>query len=341
MHVFLADLFSTLDHQNDSTLYLIDYAQRNLKHRLESDYCWARPLAYSVSTLNQYNGIYIDGYIKNGQLVEQIEFIPFTSVSAVHWRADPPVDLSQLRTWIAYSGHSLGQNVRYLNTFESLLTFNEKLLPVVLHREFGADFIPTIVTQDLRVLAQFFEQFGRSGVVIKPFASAASRDIFFATNDTLDTPAFLERCNMILERNGAYLIAQPYDDNILQQGEVRVFVIGGNVVGALHKQAPNQNPILNFDAHIEREKPKLSLVPLSQEIRLRVEPLARYLMTAGVYLATVDFVGSKLLEVNITSPGLMKSHDVLAGKPILAKAYWAFDEPSGTGDGKLSGPISL
>lgn len=341
MHVFIADLFSTLDHKNDSTLYLIDYAQKNLKHRSENQYCWARPLAYSVSTINKYNGIYIDGYIKNGQLVEQVDFVPLSSVSAVHWRADPPVDLSQLRTWIAYSGQVPRNRVQYLNSFEALLTLNEKLLPVVLHREFGAEYIPTIVTQDLRILAQFFEQFGRTGVVVKPFASAASRDIFFATNDTLDTPAFLERCNVILERNGAYLIAQPYDDNILQQGEVRVFVVGGRVVGALHKQAPNQNPILNFDAHIEREKPKLSLVPVSQEMRLRVEPFARYLMNAGVYLATVDFVGSKLLEVNITSPGLIKSHDTLAGQSVIAQAYWEFDEPSGIGDGKLRGPTSL
>jgi glutathione synthase/RimK-type ligase-like ATP-grasp enzyme len=118
-------------------------------------------------------------------------------------------------------------------------------------------------------------------------------------------------------------VLQEFDESILTLGETRAFLVGGKVFGtALNKMPRGGAPIMNLDLP-PSERPELTLCALTRIQKRRAEAIGRALARDGALLATVDFVGERVLEINVTSPGMIRWLDEQKNTRVsLAENYW-------------------
>jgi glutathione synthase/RimK-type ligase-like ATP-grasp enzyme len=124
------------------------------------------------------------------------------------------------------------------------------------------------------------------------------------------------------EEHGPWLVLQEFDRALLTTGETRVIALGAEVCGAISKTPHPRHLIMNLDAP-DDERPRLAVAEPSPEQHRRATEIARALAAEGVYLATIDFIGDRVLEINVTSPGLIRWLDErLEPSRKIAHRYW-------------------
>ena len=82
-----------------------------------------------------------------------------------------------------------------------------------------------------------------------------------------------------------------------KNGDKRILLLNGNILGAIlrvHSEKDHRN---NFFAGGKAEPCKIS----SKE-KQTVKTLKPYLQKMGLYFVGLDFLGEKLIEINVTSP---------------------------------------
>ena len=231
---------------------------------------------------------------------------PLLSYSSAHWRCDPPVTMLQMRFWSLLAG-LVPRNFLW-NSPHALLTWNEKYAPLRFHRWA----IPTTVAQDSALFqaehARLKDPQGRT--VFKPAADAASRGVTLLA-DPGELPA-------LIDRHGPWPVLQAFDARIAA-GETRVFLLKGSLSGALRKIPQAHAPIMGWDR--DEVKPHLQPAVLTALQKKRATTVGRALLEAGVHFATLDFIGARVLEVNVTSPGLVFALGAENARK-LARDYW-------------------
>lgn len=93
-------------------------------------------------------------------------------------------------------------------------------------------------------------------------------------------------------------ILQPYNEDI-EKGEKRYFVVGNEVFGELLKSKPANDFRTNsvYGSTLTYVTPDEGLLERTREV-------AKKLNAIGVQLAVVDFIGTQIVEINITCPSL-------------------------------------
>ena len=309
--LFIADVWDTLDHARDSTLHLAAHASNELGFRC----FWSTPA---------------DLFLLNGQLFARASELakdaatlnaqssasgvhPLSDYHSIHWRADPPVDLMTYQLWSLLM--SAPKPLKIFPPPAALLSWNEKFSPT----RFGDSAIPALVTHktaDLEKFAQkIFEK--RAKLVLKPAGDAASRGVVL-----LSPPYTQETASKISEhfaKHGPWLVAQEFDVALLEKGETRAFIIDGKLEGVLGKKPSANQPIMSLDA-VDEAKPTLKVVELTAPQKKIVEAVSKALSNEQILLSTIDFIGDRILEINVTSAGLLKWMDENGHE--LGKKYW-------------------
>jgi len=311
--LFVADPWQSLDHPRDSTLHLAAYVQTHYGARC----FWTEPgkLSFNGSGLE----VLVTGQLHGTELHHLTETNAPRSLSSfhsVHWRADPPVTVSTLKLWSLLSSASPGYR-RFVNSPQVLLEWNEKFAPF----RFPSWCIPALVSDNEQSWEHFFRKHtGQKKIVAKPSSDAASRGVQILPEKWEAALPILRKLRM---ETGPWLVLQEFDDELFQLGETRIFVVGTEICAALNKKPHPTRPIMSLDVE-ENERPSLSLCEPTDEQLARAQMIARELAAEGVYLATLDFIGSRLLEINITSPGLIRWLDErLPENKRIAPKYWS------------------
>jgi glutathione synthase len=308
--LFVADPWDTLDHQRDSTLHLAKVAAE--KYGARSYWCVPRSVHFEDGALAaRLEGEVADGALKG----RPDETRRLDSFHSIHWRADPPVDLAQMRLWCLFAATS--RNVRLVNPARVLLEWNEKFGPLL----FTEWSIPCLVSDDERVWESFYGARRAAGtrVIAKPSGDASSRGVEILPDRWSEAS---QRLRAIRENHGPWLVLQEFAPEARSLGETRAFILDGEIHGAISKKPHPKHEIMNLDAP-ENERPQLSLGEPSATQRKRALAIARALAADGGYLATIDFIGDRVLEINVTSPGLIQWLDAhSSGKDGVAAAYW-------------------
>ncbi len=227
--------------------------------------------------------------------------IEFDKISVVMIRQNPPFDKDYLTN--TYLLEHLPKSCFVFNHPKAIRDFPEKLSVLNF-----PDFIPkTIISGDYKRLLEFYEMQEMQGLaILKPIYGFGGNDVVMIAS----IKAFKEIVPKYLEQFG-HCILQEYFPSIKTQGDKRVLIAGGEVLGAINRRPPSQSIISNLIAGGNAYTATLS----KREFEISSK-VAKHLYKNGIFLAGIDLINESLIEINVTSPTGFKSFNKLTGKTI-------------------------
>lgn len=153
---------------------------------------------------------------------------------------------------------------------------------------------PTLVTR-ARGTAHAFSLEHRHGVVVKPARASGGNNIHkVAHRRHQDLDRALDAVQKVGDR---YAVIQAYLP-AADQGEKRLLWLDGELLGGyLRERAPGEF------RHNLKQGAKPHAIEVSDQDRALCEAMNPHLLKAGVWLAGVDVIGGKVIEVNTLNPG--------------------------------------
>ena len=216
-------------------------------------------------------------------------------------RQDPPFNLEYISTTFILD--NLKNKVKVINNPTSIRNVSEKLYSVKYQK-----FMPnTIFTQDLDEIKNFINK--HKQIIIKPIHSFSGNDIHLlkSFNSKLIN-------NFIRKHN--HIMCQKFLPRI-SKGDKRVFIINGNVCGAISRVPKKGSFLSNMSKGAKPINIKLT------NIEYKISKLiAKDLKKENIFFAGIDFIDQKLNgDINVTSPTGLKTLFDLSGKN-LAETFW-------------------
>jgi glutathione synthase len=276
--LFVIDPIERLNLDVDSTIEMMDECAKN---NIGIYYCETKNLffedkkVYAQSTLLNVNNKHFEK-IKNGKF--GLDFFDL-----ILMRKEPPYDLNY-----HYATMLLEKTkAKVVNSPNGLRTANEKL--VILN--FPSIIPPTVVTKEEKRIIEFVEKYGKA--VIKPIHLFGGKCVsILEKNDK----QLKNKINKIIDEEKNYAIVQKFMDEIYK-GDKRIFLLNGEPLGGVVR-VPKKG---DFRANlvIGGTPKKYTLNKDDKKIIKTIKP---YLIEHGLYLAGIDIIKDKLIEINVTCP---------------------------------------
>ena len=216
-------------------------------------------------------------------------------------RQDPPFNLEYISSTFILD--NLQDDVKIINNPTSVRNISEKLYSNRYNK-----FMPqTIFTQNINEIKNFFKL--NKKVIIKPINSYSGNDIFLLSKFNLK---IIKR---IIKKHN-YIMCQKYLSKI-SEGDKRVFIINGKIVGAITRVPKKGSFLSNLSKGASPTTAKLT----TKERKIS-KLIALDLKKENIYFAGIDFIDQKINgDINVTSPtGLKTFYDL--SKINLAKTFW-------------------
>lgn len=156
----------------------------------------------------------------------------------------------------------------------------------------------TLISRDHDRIREFIAKHNNHAV-LKPLQGSGGKDVFVVK------PTETSNLNQIIDtvaRNG-YLVAQEYIPGA-KKGDIRLFMMNGQPlkVGG-HYAAFRRVPSGNDPRSNMHSGGKAQRVEVTDKMLALTDLVRPRLMHDGMFLVGLDFIGDKLMEVNIFSPG--------------------------------------
>ncbi len=217
-------------------------------------------------------------------------------------RQDPPFNLKYIST--TYILDTIKNKVRIINDPTSIRNISEKLYS----SKYQKFMPPTIFTQNIDEIKKFIKI--NKKIILKPIHSYGGNDIHLLTKfDQSLIKRFIKKHN--------YIMCQKFLSKI-SEGDKRVFIINGKIVGAISRIPKKGSFLSNLSKG--GKAIKINLTSLEKKISKKI---AKDLKKENIFFAGIDFIDQKLNgDINITSPtGLKTLYDL--SKINLAKTFWS------------------
>lgn len=217
-------------------------------------------------------------------------------------RQNPPFNMDYINSTLYLD--KIKSLVKIINDPTSVRNISEKF--------YSSKFIkympPTIFTKNITKIHNFQKKYKK--IVIKPTNGYAGKSILFLNNNFNK-----KKITTYLNKTG-HVLAQKFLPGI-KQGDKRIFIINGKVVGAI-KRVPSKNSILsNISQGGTAKKTKLNI----KEKNI-ANIIAKDLIKNNVFFCGIDLVSEYLIgDINITSPTGLTQYKDLTGIN-LAKEFW-------------------
>lgn len=262
--------------------------------------------------------------------------LPVASYRKILIRKDPPFDESYVD--LCWFMSQIAPD-KVVNSVDALLLHHEKLTPWTLTKS-GAlplhSVVPTLVSKRIQSLLTFaHEQFDTARsllnalssdpkfasfqfkLIAKPWRGHGGREIHsFCEPQEIEKWLSEMRVEGHSEELKTAWILQPFLPEIFTEGDRRVFIINGEVVFDFVRfpAAGKIEANLAQGGHAQLLPMSANLLQLSQRIGLE-------LMKLGISIAGLDFIGERLMEVNVTSPTGIRTYEALTGNKISADLF--------------------
>jgi len=219
-------------------------------------------------------------------------------MDAVMVRPDPPFDRRYFYTTLFLD--LLPKTTVVVNSPAGLRNWNEKL--IALHYP---ELTPTsLVTRSRDEILDFMAQHGR--VTLKPIDGFGGRGVVFLEPGGGNVDQLIA----LVSHDGSHqVIVQVYIPEA-KQGDKRVLMLDGEPLGAVMRKAPAGKELNNLDAGGTAHPAELT-----QRDREIAATLAPGLREQGILFAGIDLLGDKLIEINVTSPTVLRELARFSGKP--------------------------
>ena len=200
-------------------------------------------------------------------------------------RQDPPFDMTYItNTHILETLHP--------KTFVVNNPFEVRNAPEKLFVNKFKEFIPeTLITKDLIEINKFRKEFKE--IIVKPLYGNGGKQVFHIRENDPNLSSLLE---MFFDHSNEPLIIQRYLPEV-REGDCRVIMINGEVVGAVNRVPPKGEARSNLHVGGTAEKKILS----TKEMEI-CEALSEELKKRELILVGLDIIGNHLTEINVTSP---------------------------------------
>ena len=237
------------------------------------------------------------------------EAVDLGEVDVLWLRSDPSLDATSA-PWRAEAGILFGREAAkrgtlVLNDPHSLGQAINKLYFQGFPEEARAE---TIITRDERDI-KAFARAHKNNIILKPLQGSGGSGVFKLDKESAGN---LNQMIDAICRDG-YIICQAYIP-AAKKGDIRLFLMNGRPLeidgkyAALRRVAAKGDIRSNIHAGGKAEAVEIG------RTELRVAEIIRpKLIADGMFLVGIDIVGDKILEVNVFSPGNLKSCSTLAG----------------------------
>ena len=206
-------------------------------------------------------------------------------IDVVLMRQDPPFDMSYITA--AHLLELLKGTTLVLNDPEWVRSSPEKLFPLI----FPGLLPETLITRDPEEIAAFRAK--HKDIILKPLYGNGGAGVFKVHEKDSNYGSLLE---MFLERNREPFIAQAFLPDV-SKGDKRVILIDGEPAGAINRVPKEGEARSNL--HVGGTAQPVDLTETDLEICRRIGP---ELKKRGLVLVGIDVIGTKLTEINVTSP---------------------------------------
>ena len=238
-------------------------------------------------------------YLESVQADEAAERIVVDELDILMMRNDPAEDATE-RPWAVASGVLFGQ----LAMSRGVLVVNDptNLADAVnktYFQHFPEEVRPrTMISRDPKAITEFVEDL-KGSAVLKPLQGSGGAGVFLVS--AKESPN-LNQMIEALSRDG-YIVAQEYLA-AAKDGDTRLFVMNGRPLErdgqiAAFKRI-NQSTDMRSNMHAGGEAHPAKV---TDEMLRLVDLVRPKLLNDGMFLVGLDIVGSKLMEVNVFSPG--------------------------------------
>lgn len=226
-------------------------------------------------------------YLKNDNIFkyDKSENTELDSFDVIMFRADPPVDTDYINaTYIL----DFVKNAKVINNPTSVRGFNEKL-----HAVLFSDLMPEyLISANRNQLEEFLEK--NNEIILKPMNKCFGAGVMYLKKGDFNTRSII---NLVTNEETTLIMAQKYIPEA-KNGDKRILMINGKVLpyGARKTSTKDDFKFNTHDDNFVKGEPVSD-----SEIKL-FTPVAEKLKAMGLYLAGLDVIDNKIIEVNITSP---------------------------------------
>ena len=242
-------------------------------------------LKSAIAYTSCYKSYLQDGnifYNKDSISEEKIE-----NFNLVMFRPDPPVDLDYINATYIFDFVDR-QKTLILNDTTQVRNFNEKLHAVLFN-----DLMPeNIVTSSKSDILDFLKE--HNEIILKPLNQCFGGGVMYLKYGDKNTAVIINS----MTNNGKQLImVQEFIPKAIY-GDKRVLILGDEVLPYCVQKTPS-NDDFKFCEHNDEHIKK---AVLSQNEITKFKKLASKLNSIGIYMAGLDVIDEKIIEVNVTSP---------------------------------------
>lgn len=163
------------------------------------------------------------------------------------------------------------------------------------------DIIPeTHISRDPKRLKKIIDNFG-GDMVIKPLQGHGGHGVIKVSNQDQENLSSL--INYYIDSSKPYperhpIMVQEYLKTIKSDGDVRILLLNGEILGAMGRKSVSGDFRTNVHAGAETFKHVIT----QKEIEI-CDIIKERLIKDGLYFVGIDIIGDKLVEINCVSPG--------------------------------------
>lgn len=238
---------------------------------------------------------------KNPFAMEAAKAVPVEMLDIVFIRTDPPFDTAYITdTWLLSQA---GKKPLVLNSPHGLRTINEKIWAA----QFAELTPATLITARLEEFKSFLAE--HKTVVLKPTDGFGGSSVFVVHVGDKNAAVAFET----LVKLSPYVIVQAYL-TAAADGDKRILLLNGQILGAVLRYHSGDDHRNNFAAGGKARQTDITAAD-----RKICDTLQPYLNELGIFLAGVDIIGGKLIEINVTSPTCLREMQEYYSEDLAAK----------------------
>ncbi|MEI7475629.1 MAG: glutathione synthase [bacterium] len=203
------------------------------------------------------------------------------------FRPDPPVDLNYINSTYVLDLVDTSKTL-VINNPTGIRNANEKLYI----NNFSSVIPKNITTNNATLIKEFLNEYGE--IIIKPLNRCFSKGIFYLCKGDKNVNTIIDTAT----NSGTTLVmVQEYLEKI-KDGDKRIIVIGGKVYEeTIVKISGNDD--FKFNTHKDEFFRKSELTDEDREI---CDVISSKLLEDGLFIAGLDVIDGKMIEINVTSP---------------------------------------
>jgi glutathione synthase len=222
---------------------------------------------------------------------DDLIFETVTDLDALFLRKNPPLNYQSMEFLDPVS-----HRVFMINNTRGQLLANSKLYTL----NFPEIIPETHISRDPGRLRKIIDEFGGS-MVVKPLQRYGGEGVIKVS--VKDSENLHSLINYYVQAFKAYperepIMVQEYLEDVQAQGDVRILLLNGEIIGAMRRRPRDGDFRTNIHAGARAFRHEVT-----PEERRICEILKSRLIQDGLFFVGIDLIGGRLVEINCVSPG--------------------------------------